>query len=206
MSACDAEVSTVEFKCAVCGTKEESAFEGDVARRRGLCDEHTATLAQALDGTGADAWRGSALESLRLLTVELEDSWIGARARKKSNKSLTQRALQLAGVNRALGPVIAAVVAAGGGAAATGGGSLRWIGIAVAVIGGIAAVILALFPVDEYLRNRAKDRRYERLLWDVWTYAVFVLPDRATTRASFYREVTAFTELRESAGDLSAPA
>jgi hypothetical protein len=95
-----------------------------------------------------------------------------------------------------------AVVAASSGSALAAGVSgpvATWVGIGVVVVALASAALGAVLPEAEYERNKRKNRRYEKLWWDIRTFATLTLP--TVDPASIASRLEDLSAAIESAGD-----
>jgi hypothetical protein len=156
-------------------------------------DEFKSVVAEALSGAGdPDRVR---LRAADLLTEMAERAWESeiSAGEKRSNARKVHR--WVAAFSGAAAPL----AAGGGGALATrlGGTWATALGIGVvaaALASGVASRLLA-----EYERNRRKSRRYEKLCWDIRTYAILSLP--TADPASIAPQLEHFSAAIEAVGE-----
>jgi hypothetical protein len=96
----------------------------------------------------------------------------------------------------------AVVAGSSGGALAAGLGGL-WaavVGWTVIIAALASGVVGAVLPEAEYERNKRKARRYEKLWWDIRTYATLTLP--TDEPASIAARLADFSAAIEAVGDV----
>jgi hypothetical protein len=158
-------------------------------------DEFKRAVAEALSGAGdPGAVRRLAADLLIEMAERVWASEIGT-GKNRSQVRNTQR--QLAIVGAAIAP-FAAGGAGGALAARLGGWWATALGIGVVAAAAVAAVSSVLRA--EYERNRRKSRRYEKLRWDIRTYAILTLP--TVDLASIAPQLEHFSTAIEAVGEV----
>ena len=139
-----------------------------------------------------DGWRWQVLDELYGLAMAVNADYETARKNQR-NQALAYRVgtpLATGGI-AAFGAVISAVGAAVLKLNTPGGVVLTLLGVAFALVG-------SFFSANTYVQNRNKKLRFLRLLYDLWDYAIAVLPSAAQVDA--YDRVSAIRVGWETAG------
>jgi len=174
---------------------DERAFDnaGRYAAARAALEAAKAVSKDPTDGLDdPGGWRWQIFDELQGLAEALNADYEKARQKQRAQALAYRVGTPLAtGGIAAVGAVVSAVGAAVLKLSTPGGWVLTVLGVAFALGG-------SFFSANTYVQNRNKKLRFLRLLYDLWDFAVVVLPSAAPADA--YDRVSAIRVGWETAG------
>jgi hypothetical protein len=135
---------------------------------------------------------------------ELEDGRVIARRKRRIGKVSSRLGPGITVLSTGLTATVVVSAVTKAVTTALGGTSWStWAPVALFLLGLLLSVLGAVLARNNEDRNRAKVRRYERLVRDLRNYAILVLP--TATKPEVYEALSGFSALWEQAGATSSP-